>query len=95
TVKRINKEMKPDFIKLDMRLVHQLPQQDAMRTVHDIVEYTRTSNITLIAEGVERQETQDILAGEGITLFQGYLYSPPEQVALTAPVAKKPRKAAL
>lgn len=77
--KRILKEMRPDFIKLDMRLVHRAEEADAMDTINELVDMTRNSACTLIAEGVETTGIHQLLLDTGISLFQGYLFSPPGQ----------------
>lgn len=79
--RRILKEMHPDFIKLDMRLVHRAEEADAMDTIHELVDMTRNSDCTLIAEGVETDRIHKLLLDAGISLFQGYLFSPPEEAA--------------
>lgn len=76
--RRILKEMRPDFIKLDMRLVHRAEEADAMDTINELVDMTRNSGCTLIAEGVETEAIHQLLLDTGISLFQGYLFSPPE-----------------
>lgn len=74
SVNRIFNELRPDFIKLDMQLVHKIPAQEAMETIHNLVDFTRASACTVIAEGVESKEVEDLLSRAGVTLFQGYLY---------------------
>jgi EAL domain-containing protein (putative c-di-GMP-specific phosphodiesterase class I) len=78
TARRILKEMRPDFIKLDMRLVRRAADADAMDTINELVYMTRNSACSLIAEGVETEDIHKLLQQAGISLFQGYLFSPPE-----------------
>lgn len=85
--RRILKEMRPDFIKLDMRLVRRAEEADAMDTINELVDMTRNSACTLIAEGVETESIHQLLLDTGISLFQGYLFSPPESELAGAPRA--------
>lgn len=79
TAAQMLKTLEPEFIKLDMRLVHRvLEDESAKATIHQLVELTRNTRCMLIAEGVETQAQYDVLANAGVGLFQGYLFSPPE-----------------
>lgn len=77
TARRILKEMRPDFIKLGMKLVQRVRDPDAMDTIYQLIDLTKTAGSTLIAEGVENSDIHQKLLDMGITLFQGYLFSPP------------------
>lgn len=88
TASRILKQMQPDFIKIDMRLVRKAEQPEAMRTIRELVDLTRDSSCTLIAEGVETEEIRSLMEAANIGLYQGYLFSPP-QAAQPKPKAKR------
>lgn len=90
--RRILKEMRPDFIKLDMRLIRRAEEADAMDTINELVDMTRNSSCTLIAEGVETETIHQLLLETGISLFQGYLFSPPQEAAQPQNTAGKKRR---
>ncbi|MCH2547668.1 MAG: EAL domain-containing protein [Alphaproteobacteria bacterium] len=81
TARRILKEMQPDFIKIDMRLIQRADQPQAMATIRELVEMTRDNACSVIAEGVETETTLKLLENADIGLFQGYLFSPPPEMA--------------
>ncbi|MBI2536986.1 MAG: EAL domain-containing protein [Gemmatimonadetes bacterium] len=76
---RLIAEIRPDFVKLDMALAHNLPesvvQRDLVRTVAQIAE---SLNAPLIIEGVERREQLDALQELGIRFAQGFLIGLPQ-----------------
>jgi EAL domain-containing protein (putative c-di-GMP-specific phosphodiesterase class I)/GGDEF domain-containing protein len=76
---RLIAEIRPDFVKLDMALVGNVPergvQEDMLRTVAQIA---RSVQAPLIIEGVERREQADLLRGIGVRYAQGYLFGVPE-----------------
>ena len=71
-------ELKPDFIKIDMALIRGIDshpiKQDLTRT---ITRFSRSSGITLIAEGVETPEEMRCLRDIGVRYEQGYLFARP------------------
>jgi EAL domain-containing protein (putative c-di-GMP-specific phosphodiesterase class I) len=75
TARRILKEMHPDFIKLDMHLAQQADRPEVMDIIHEMVDLTRNSPCSLIAEGVETEAMRALLEQAEIGLFQGYLFS--------------------
>lgn len=77
TAQRILNEMRPDFIKIDMRLVQRADQPEAMGMIRELVEMTHNTSSMLIAEGVETESIRVLLEQAGIGLYQGYLFSPP------------------
>ncbi len=88
SARRILKEMNPDFIKLDMRLVQKLPgDQNALDMIYRIATLVKHSGCPLIAEGVETEEIRNLLQASGVSLYQGYLFSPPQP--RTKPAARK------
>lgn len=71
------REMHPDFIKLDMSLVQQCHRPEARRELEKLVAVVGNTSCSLLAEGIETEESYDMLQMIGITLFQGYFFSPP------------------
>ncbi len=71
-------DFQPDAVKLDMNLVRGIagrgPRQAIVRAV---AQACFDLGIELVAEGVETLDEYRWLAGEGICLFQGYLFARP------------------
>ncbi|MBC7975822.1 MAG: EAL domain-containing protein [Myxococcales bacterium] len=71
-------DFQPDYIKLDMGLTRNVAQDPARRAiVSGIVVTCRMLQIGIIAEGVETEDEYAFLRGQGIELFQGYLFARP------------------
>jgi len=72
-------EIDPDYIKVDMTLVRDIHtnviKKELIATIHRFAE---TTDITLIAEGVEKREELDVLRDTGVRFAQGYLFARPE-----------------
>lgn len=83
TASKLVAEVKPDFLKLDMKLVRSVAQPHVFSLISQMVEVTHKAGCTILAEGVETQEVHDQLLKAGVDLFQGYLFSPPTPVAKT------------
>jgi EAL domain-containing protein (putative c-di-GMP-specific phosphodiesterase class I) len=71
-------DFQPDYIKLDMKLIRGIgshgPRQAIVRAV---TQACLDLGIDVIAEGVENVDEYGWLAGEGLRLFQGYLFAKP------------------
>ncbi|MCH8497055.1 MAG: EAL domain-containing protein [Marinobacter sp.] len=77
----------PDVLKLDMALIrdiHQEPNKQAV--VIGIVEMMNRLGGRIVAEGVETVEEYRWLSGQGIHLYQGYLFARPGFECLPEPV---------
>jgi EAL domain-containing protein (putative c-di-GMP-specific phosphodiesterase class I) len=71
-------EFQPDFIKLDMALTRNIDKDRIRRSiVSGILVTCRELGLKVIAEGIETREECLTLQDEGVTLFQGYLFSRP------------------
>ena len=67
------KHLPVSYIKIDMQFVSDLVSNPSDRqVVKAIVDVARNFEIKTIAEGVESQETLEVLAGLGVDLAQGY-----------------------
>lgn len=79
-------EFQPDLLKLDMALLRGIersgPRQAIVRAV---LGACLDLGIEAVAEGVETPEEYRWLAGEGVELFQGYLFGRPGFEALPEP----------
>lgn len=79
---RLVRELRPDFVKIDMHLVRDAGAQPARDTIRAIVELVHGAGGTVIAEGVETEEIFQAVKLLGVDLFQGYLFSAPEPVEM-------------
>lgn len=71
-------EFQPDDIKLDMSLIRNIDSNGPRQAiVRGIMCTCNDLGIEIIAEGVETNEEYYWLKGEGIELFQGYLFAKP------------------
>ena len=67
-----------DKIKLDRSFILRLREgKQARAVVNTIVQLADALSLELVAEGVETRDQLDLLRDMGVTLFQGYLFSPP------------------
>ncbi|OEF99381.1 hypothetical protein BHF71_01995 [Vulcanibacillus modesticaldus] len=72
-------ELKPDFIKLDMSLVHDIHKIDyKLLLVETLVEFAKKSKSLLIAEGIEQSEEFEVLTQLGVPFGQGYYIEKPK-----------------
>ena len=78
--KKLVPEIRPDFIKIDMHLVQQVTEPNNREIIRALVEMAHKTASTVIAEGVETDESVPILKSLGGDLFQGYLFSAPVPV---------------
>ena len=79
----INK-IEPNYIKLNMKLIRGI-DQDSLRSalVKGMVEYSKTNNISLIAEGVESSEEFRAVIDLGVQYAQGYYIQKPHEKTQT------------
>lgn len=77
-----------DYLKIDKRLVEDIsgsPRDQVV--VRSVIDMARSLGLEVIAEGVESEEQLALLAREGCNLYQGFLCSPPVDVATLAGLA--------
>ncbi|MBV8938918.1 MAG: EAL domain-containing protein [Alphaproteobacteria bacterium] len=72
--------VKPDYVKLEMKLARGLGNSNQRETVRQIVDLCHARGAVVLAEGVETEETFEIFKAIGVDLFQGYYFSPPVPV---------------
>jgi EAL domain-containing protein (putative c-di-GMP-specific phosphodiesterase class I) len=73
--------LKPDFVKLDRGLIHEIDTQPIKRKlVASIVNLSHELGIAAVAEGIESAAERDALAELGCSLMQGYFFRKPEQL---------------
>lgn len=75
-------EVAPDFAKIDRFFIQDVDTDRRRRvTVDAIARLGRELGVTIIAEGVEREEERRVLIDLGIPLVQGYLFGKPQEVS--------------
>lgn len=75
-------------IKIDVAFVRDLPRSETdQKLVEGIVHIARSLGQTTVAEGVEDQETIELLRGYGVDCAQGYHIGRPEPFAPTTPAS--------
>jgi diguanylate cyclase (GGDEF)-like protein/PAS domain S-box-containing protein len=70
-----------DEVKIDRRFVAVMGTEPRSRAiVHGVVAMARAMDLTVIAEGVETEDTAALLAAAGCTLGQGFLWGRPRRI---------------
>jgi EAL domain-containing protein (putative c-di-GMP-specific phosphodiesterase class I) len=67
----------PDFVKLDMGLLHRPDSPGAPRVVNAVIAHAERTGAAIIAEGVEREAHIGRALAMGATLGQGWLFGHP------------------
>jgi GGDEF domain-containing protein len=72
-------DVNPHFIKLDMKLIRGI-SKDRLKfsLVKGMVEFSKASNISIIAEGIETYEELETIINLGVQYGQGYYFQTPE-----------------
>ena len=70
------KRLPVDKLKIDQSFIRELPHNDEDRAISEaVIALAGSLNLTIIAEGVEKQEQIDYLRDSGCHYIQGYYYS--------------------
>lgn len=78
-------DVRPDYFKLDRRLVHGCHADHYRRAViESVVSLAGKVKARVIAEGVEVEEELEALRAMGLDLVQGWLFSPPRSACSLA-----------
>lgn len=76
-------EVNPNYIKLDMKLIRGVDSDRVkFALVKGMVEFSKVSNVSLIAEGIETFEELNTLVNLGVQYGQGYLIQKPNDKIL-------------
>lgn len=72
-------DVNPTYIKLDMKLIRNI-NEDSLKyaLVKGMVEFSKVSNVLLIAEGIETFDELDTLVNMGVQYGQGYFIQKPD-----------------
>jgi EAL domain-containing protein (putative c-di-GMP-specific phosphodiesterase class I) len=71
--------VRPDVVKLDKRLVAELPDDGARTVLRALVELAHSLGAVVAAEGVETEQLADEVTALGADLGQGWLFGRPER----------------
>jgi EAL domain-containing protein (putative c-di-GMP-specific phosphodiesterase class I) len=69
--------IRPDVIKLDLKVTQSTPSREAMRVLHFVYEEVERTGATILAEGVETKRHEEVVRALGAPLAQGWLYGKP------------------
>jgi EAL domain-containing protein (putative c-di-GMP-specific phosphodiesterase class I) len=69
--------IRPDVIKLDLKVTHSTPSRDAVKVLHLVYEEVERTGATILAEGVETKRHDQVVRALGAPLAQGWLYGKP------------------
>src|ERR1700744_92269 len=69
--------IRPDVIKLDLKVTQGTPSRAAMRVLHFAYEEVERTGATILAEGVETKRHDQVVRALGAPLAQGWLYGEP------------------
>lgn len=83
--------LRPDVIKLDLRLVQDRPDRDIAEVVNAVNAEAERSGASVLAEGIETERHIEVARSFGATLGQGYFYGRPAPLPALLPAP--PRKA--
>ncbi|MDQ1692249.1 MAG: hypothetical protein QOD87_2357, partial [Pseudonocardiales bacterium] len=69
--------LQPDVVKLDMSLVHELPDNTAAATTAAVRAYAERRGAAILAEGIETEQQERLARVLGATYGQGFRYGRP------------------
>jgi EAL domain-containing protein (putative c-di-GMP-specific phosphodiesterase class I) len=69
--------IRPDIIKLDLKVTQGVPSLKAMKVLHFAYEEVERTGATILAEGVETKRHDEVVRALGAPLAQGWLYGKP------------------
>ena len=74
-------EISPDLLKLDIALVRGVDGDAAKRAlISGILSFARDAGCRVVAEGIETEAEERVLAGLGVELGQGLLFGRPDRL---------------
>jgi EAL domain-containing protein (putative c-di-GMP-specific phosphodiesterase class I) len=80
--------LRPDIIKLDLKLLSERPRSEIARIVHAVQGEAERRGATILAEGIETDEHLEGALTMGATLGQGWLLGRPEELPPELPRPK-------
>lgn len=82
--------LRPDVIKLDLRLIQQQPSAEVAEIVNAVCAQRERTGALVVAEGVETEHHLTIAKAMGATLGQGWLFAHPAPLSVPAPAPARP-----
>ncbi|MDQ4026141.1 MAG: EAL domain-containing protein [Actinomycetota bacterium] len=82
--------LRPDVIKLDLRLVQRRPGEEIAQVVHAVNAQAERTQATVLAEGIETEEHLETAVAFGATLGQGWMFGRPSTLDLVGADAIPP-----
>ena len=82
--------LRPDVVKLDLRLVQSRPDQDVAAIMTAVSAYAEQSGAALLAEGIETLEHLNTARALGMRYGQGYLFGRPAALVPGPPSTSTP-----
>jgi EAL domain-containing protein (putative c-di-GMP-specific phosphodiesterase class I) len=70
-------DVRPDYIKLERRLLHRIGQLREIAAIRRLVDVAERLGVRVVAKGVERVSTMEQLREAGVHRMQGYLFGSP------------------
>ncbi|MDQ3990877.1 MAG: EAL domain-containing protein [Actinomycetota bacterium] len=83
--------LRPDVVKLDLRLVRNRPDPDIAATVNAVNAHAERTGAVVLAEGIETEEHLDTALAIGATMGQGWRFGYPGPLPATAGLDAGPR----
>jgi EAL domain-containing protein (putative c-di-GMP-specific phosphodiesterase class I) len=78
--------LRPEVVKLDLRLIQERPNQQIAAIMHAVNAYTEESGALLLAEGIETPAHADAARALGARFAQGWLFGRPGEEPSTLPI---------
>jgi EAL domain-containing protein (putative c-di-GMP-specific phosphodiesterase class I) len=75
---KIFSQLRPDIVKLDMKLTRDVEKPEHQRQIRSLVSVTQEAGAMALAEGVETETQHRYLMEMNLDLFQGFLLQAPE-----------------
>jgi hypothetical protein len=69
--------IRPDVVKLDLRLIQERPSREAATVLNAVRAYAEATGAVVLAEGIETEAHADTARAMGATLGQGWLFARP------------------
>lgn len=77
--------LRPDVVKLDKDLVHQLPDDNARVVLRAVTDLAHELGAVVVAEGIETERLAEEVTAIGVDLGQGWLFGRPRRPEPPAP----------
>ena len=76
--------LRPDLIKLDLRLIQARPSDEIATVIHAVMAEAERSGAAIVAEGIETDEHLETALAFGATLGQGYRFGRPGPLSVSS-----------